>query len=136
MISPPGEKKQWQRATINFRLLSFLLFLFFLLLLLLPGLVLAGAILMGPFQSHVAHALHRIRKVSTAVLDRHVAHYAQHDQRCYLLCTFPRTRDQPHSVARFLKKTIPREGMNHRREILPFSFCVLWSSRLKCSRSR
>lgn len=78
---------------------------------LLSGLILAGTILMGPFQGHVAHALHRIWKVSTAILDRHVAHYAQYDQRCYLLCTFPWTRDESHSVARFLQETIPREGI-------------------------
>lgn len=75
---------------------------------------------MGSLQSHVAHAVYRVRQVSATVLNRHVADHAQYDQWCDMLRSFPRTCDESHSIPRFLEKTIPREGIVIRGRIRRF----------------
>lgn len=61
------------------------------------GGLLVGAVLVGAFQSDVAHAVHRVWSVSTSVAHRHVAHDALHDIRSHLLRPLPRSRHQPHT---------------------------------------
>lgn len=74
------------------------------------GILLAGAVLVGPIQSHVAHAVHRLRPVPTAVAHRHVADDAVDDQRSHLLRPLPRSRHQSHSEPRLFATSVPRKG--------------------------
>lgn len=70
----------------------------------------ARAIFLGPLQSDVPYVVHRLRQIPTAIVNGHVAYDAQYDQRGYLLRPIPRTRDESHSVSRFLEKAVPRKG--------------------------
>ena len=97
------------------------------------GGLLAGAIFVGFVQGHVSHAVHRLRPVPSTVTDRHVADHAQYDQRCYLLCHVPWTRDQSHPESRFIKKTIPRKG---KRPSILTNFVVARFSELRWTSSQ
>ena len=76
----------------------------------LAGGLLVGAVFLGAVQGHVPHAVHRVRPVSAAIVDGHVADDALHDQRCYVLRNVSGARHQSHSEPRLITKTIQREG--------------------------
>lgn len=76
----------------------------------LAGRLLAGAVLLGPVQGHVAHAVYRLRPVSAAVSDWHVAHHAVHGQRGHLLRHVPGPRHQSDSEPGLVPETVPRKG--------------------------
>lgn len=84
---------------------------------LFPGVSLGRAIFLGLIQSHVSHALHRIRKVSTPKSNRHVVDHVVHDQWCYLLCNVPWTCHKPHSEPGLFKEAIQRKGTIAREKL-------------------
>lgn len=66
------------------------------------GNVLVRTVLLGSVQSHVTHALYRIRTLSATVIDRHVVNNVVYDVRSLLLLFVPRTCHQPHTQSGFL----------------------------------
>lgn len=74
------------------------------------GIILVGAVLLGTFQSHVSHALHRLRTVPSSIADGYVVDNAFDDQRSHLLCPLPRSRHQSHSELGLFKTTVSRKG--------------------------
>lgn len=74
------------------------------------GSVLARTIFLGIVQSDVSYAVHRLRPISPAIFNRHVADDALHDIWSHVLCPLPGARHQPDPELGLLQEAVPREG--------------------------
>ena len=94
----------------------------------IPGISLGWTILLGAFQSYVAHVVYRLWSVSASEFDRYVANNAVNDKWCYLLCHVPWTCHQSHPELGLIQKTIPWKGTKPQcgnfRIFLPHRFYV------------
>lgn len=68
-------------------------------------------------QSHVAHAVHRLRPFPAAVVDGHVADHVVHDQRRHVLRPVPGARHQSDTELGLVPPTVPRKGLEFRARI-------------------
>lgn len=62
-------------------------------------------------QSHVAHAVHRLRPFPAAVVDGHVADHVVHDQRRHVLRPVPGARHQSDTESGLVPPAVPRKGL-------------------------
>lgn len=77
----------------------------------LAGRSLGGKIFVVVVQSHVAHAVHRLRPFPAAVVDGHVADHVVHDQRRHVLRPVPGARHQSDTESGLVPPTVPRKGL-------------------------
>lgn len=83
----------------------------YLIMTVFAGCQLGRTIFVVPIQSHVAHAVHWLRAVPAAVIDRHVVDHVVHDKRSHVLRPVPGTRNQSDTELGFITPTVSRKGL-------------------------
>jgi hypothetical protein len=75
-----------------------------------PEPLMGPPVLPRPVQGHESHAVHRVWATGTCRHARRLAHHAQHDRGCHMLCHVHRSCHCPHPVPGLFPTSVPGEG--------------------------